>query len=315
VSAACCVPLILLGSKEAGSQVGWVPRPGFSPAEYGWFASNLFYSGLAAIGVLLLAALAWLPRAAPQVRRTAGYLTAAAVVPLAAVWAVSLGTISYFFPRYVLFTLIAVAILAGMAAARLGRVPVIAAVVLIAALGTFDQAAIRGPAAHNWADYPSNSLVNFDYQGAARIVGANARPGDGIAYSDLAITRYMDTDLGVSYYIGGYLRPGVPAPRELFIARTAAQADTRYPILCLDPAHCAGTESRVWLVGAYATWSPFTMIAPAEAAVLKQGYSIRRMWVRTGMTVALLVRRAPHPTPALSRQVTSSRESLKKLLG
>jgi mannosyltransferase len=312
-SAACCIPLILLGSKEAGSQVAWVPHPGFSPAEYGWFASNLFYSSLAAIGVLLLAALAWLPRAAPQVRRTTGYLTAAAVVPLAAVWAVSLGTFSYFFPRYVLFTLIAVAILAGMAAARLGRVPVIAAVVLIAALGAFDQAAIREPAAHNWADYPSNSLVNFDYQGAARIVGTNARPGDGIAYSDLAITRYMDTDLGVSYYIGGYLRPGVPAPRELFIARTAAQVNARYPVPCADPARCVGTESRVWLVGAYATRSPFTMIPPAEAAVLEQDYSIRRMWVRNGMTVVLLVRRAPHPTPALSRQVTATSRATSRI--
>jgi hypothetical protein len=36
------------------------------------------------------------------------------------------------------------------------------------------------------------------------------------------------------------------------------------------------------------------MIPPAEAAVLEQDYSIRRMWVRSGMTVVLLVRRAPH---------------------
>jgi hypothetical protein len=192
----------------------------------------------------------------------------------------------------VLFALIPVAILAGMAAARLGRVRGIAVIVLLAVLGAHDQAVLREPAAHNWGGYRAAAGPDvLDYQGAARIVGTNARPGDGIAYSDLASTRYMDTDLGVSYYIGGYLRPGVPAPRELFIARTAAQVNARYPVPCADPARCVGTGSRVWLVGVYGVRDPFSLVVPAEAAALEQDYSVSRTWETNGLTVALLIRR------------------------
>jgi hypothetical protein len=55
---------------------------------------------------------------------------------------------------------------------------------------------------------------------------------------------------GLQYYLARDVRPGTPLPRELFIARTAAQAGTLYPVPCRHPAACPGQPPRIWIVGA-----------------------------------------------------------------
>lgn len=297
-SVCCCAPVILLGAKEAGTQVKWVPHPGLSIGMYARYGGYLFYSDLAAAGALalLVAAgiLAWALKAEPRIRYVTGCLTASAVIPLAAVWVASQGKHSYFYPRYLLFTLIMVAILIGVAASRLGKIPAIAVIVLLAGLGAGDQLLLREFQSHNWGDYSaSGGPDDYQYQRAARIVGSNARPGDAIVYPDLVHTQYADTDLGTGYYIGRYLRPGVPAPRVLFEAESAAQAHDRYPVQCAHPAECLGGEERIWLAGTLWTpdRDPYALIDSAEAAVLRQHYTLSREWTQKGLTVALLVRR------------------------
>lgn len=281
-SVIACVPLILLGSRQAGGQVGWVSRPGLGSAELARFGANLFYSGRVALAVLVLAALAWATRP-----RVAGYVTAAAVLPLVAVWLVSQAGVSYFLPRYVLFTLIALSVLAGLAVTRPGRLAA-AAIVALAALGAPDQVMIRQPAAHNWSSYPSGAEAGiFEYARAAAIVAEGTRPGDGIAYSR-GRTAWEDMDLGIGYYLRQDLRPGMPAPRELFTAQTPGQAGGLYPAPCAHPERCLDHPDRVWIVGGWPSPDPLRVIPRAESAVLRHHYRISRVWHTGGLTVGLL---------------------------
>lgn len=287
-SVAACVPLILLGSQQAAGQLDWLKRPGLGAAQWAAFGANLFYSGRVAVAVLIVAALAVAARP-----RIAAYLLPAALLPVAAVWLVSQGSVSYFFPRYVLFTLVPLSILAGAAVTRPGRVAAVAALLALAVLGAPDQGMIRQPAAHNWPGYPSGAgAVLFEYGQAAGIIAAGARPGDGIAYSEGA-TAWEVLDLGVGYYLNRDGRPGAPAPRELFVARTPAQAHGLYPVPCADPARCLGQPGRVWIVGGWPSPDPLWVIPRAESAALRHaGYRISRLWHTGGLTVGLLKRSA-----------------------
>lgn len=285
-SVAACVPLILLGSQQAASQLVWLKRPDLGAAEWAAFGASLFYSGRVAVAVLIVAALAAAARP-----RIAAYLLPAALLPVAAVWLVSQGSVSYFFPRYVLFTLVPLSILAGAAVTRPGRVAAVAALMALAVLGAPDQGMIRQPAAHNWPAYPSGSgAVLFEYGQAARIIAAGARPGDGIAYSE-GTTAWEVLDLGVGYYLNQDGGPGAPAPRELFAARTPAQAHGLYPVPCADPARCLGQPGRVWIVGGWPSPNPLWVIPRAESAALRHaGYRVSRLWHTGGLTVGLLTR-------------------------
>jgi mannosyltransferase len=227
----------------------------------------------------------------PGQRDVAGSASAAAVVPLVVVWVVSLGQVSYFFPRYVLFTMIALAILAGIAVARLGRVWGAAALVAVAVLGVADQAMIRQPSAHEWVNYPAGKTVSsYEYAETARVIGEQARPGDGIVYPYEGVWGWEDVDLGVGYYLPSYLGSHVPAPAVLFIAETAVQADALNSVECRVPARCLGREPRVWVVS-YQAAGPLSDMTKAQAALLDRYYAVSRVWHQGVMRVALLLRR------------------------
>lgn len=299
-SVAACAPMVLLSSGQAAFQLSWVPRPSLDPTVLWQFTANLFYSGSVAAAVLVLAALAW----AFRPRMLAGYSTAAALVPLVAVGVLSEGSVSYFYPRYVLFALIPLAIGAGVAVTGisrlrpLSRVPaaggVLAAIVVaaVALAGVHDQAMIRTPDAHNWSAYPAQVIDDsFNYPAMAQVIGENARPGDGIAYPSSINYRFAQPNLGIDYYIGRYLRPRVPEPRLLFAAKTATQANWLYYAPCGVPARCLGNPPRVWLAAPWTAPDPLAMYPAAEEAVLRQHYTISREWPIGNMMVLLLTRR------------------------
>ena len=131
---ATCLPVVLAGSVQAGRQVAWIPRPGLDLADFAFFGRNLFYSTSVATALIILAVLAW-----AVAWREAAFMTALAIGPVAAVWLASQGTYSYFFPRYLLFTVGAWAVLAGIGLSRLdGRIAVVT-VLVIAILSAGDQ--------------------------------------------------------------------------------------------------------------------------------------------------------------------------------
>lgn len=282
-----CLPLALAGSAQARSQITWIPRPGLDLLDIASFGQNLFYSTSVAAALIILAVLAW-----AVARREAAFMTAIAVAPVAAVWLVSQGPYSFFFARYLLLTVAAWAVLAGIALSRLDARIAAVFVLVIAIFGAGNQKVIRETGAHNWSMYPAGYGTYYvDYAGAAAIVASQARAGDGIAYPGLdSGGDWLMIGNGVQYYLSQDLRHRTPVPRELFVAQTAAQANALYPVPCKNPAACMGREQRIWIIGSGDQWDAFGVLTPDQGAALEPDYlPVYRKHV-LGLTVFLLQR-------------------------
>jgi mannosyltransferase len=284
---AACLPLIIVASHEAGGQVGWILRPGLDLPVFSSFARNLFYSTSVAAAFILLAALAWAVD-----RQAAAAATALAVLPVGVVWLVSQGPHSYFFPRYILLTVGAWAMLAGIGLARVDVRMAAAAIVAIAVFGAGDQQVIRTAGAHNWAYYPAGAGGTYpDYAGAARVIARQVRVGDGIVYPAGA-QEWQMIGLGVQYYLEQDLRHGSRVPQELFLAPAAAQLHHLFPVFCAQAVACLGQHRRTWVVVSGDTASPYADVLPAQAAALAGVYRASYRKPVGGMTVFLLVERS-----------------------
>ena len=284
---AACLPLVVLGSAQAANQVKWIPQPGLDLAAFSIFGRNLFYSTSVATALIVLAVLAW-----AVAWQRAAFMTAIAVLPVAAVWLASQGPYSYFFPRYLLLTVGAWAVLAGIALSRLDLKIAVASLAVIAILGAGDQQVIRAPGAHDWSTYPVGRGGSYQgYAQAAQVVARQQRPGDGIVYqSQAGEDKWLMIGYGLEYYLARDLRPGTPLPRQLFIAETGAQAHGLYPLPCQDPAACLGTEPRIWIVASGSPRSPFSAVTRAQAALLRPRYRLSEVRHAPSLTVFLLVR-------------------------
>jgi len=282
---AAYLPLAVVSWHEESGQVGWILRPGLDLAVFSFFARNLFYSTSVAAALILLAILAWAVD-----RRAAAFATAFAVLPVATVWLVSQGPHAFFFPRYLLLTVAAWAMLAGVGLARVD-VRVAAAVILaLAVFGAGDQQVIRSPGAHNWAYYPVGTGVAYpDYAGAAAVIAREARAGDGIVYP-AGGQEWLMIGPGVQYYLERDLGRGGLAPHQLFLAGGVVQLHHLYPVFCKDPAACLGHDLRVWVVVSGDTRNPYEDVTSAQAAVLRSNYQARHRQYVPGLTVFLLVR-------------------------
>jgi len=284
---AACLPLVVLGSAQAADQVKWISRPGLDLAAFSMFGRNLFYSTSVAAALIVLALLAW-----AVAWQQAAFMTAVAVLPVAVVWLASQGPYSYFFPRYLLLTVGAWAILAGIVLSRLDLKVAVAGLAVVAILGAGDQQVIRAPGAHDWTTYPVGRGGSYQgYAQAAQVVARQARPGDGIVYqSQAGAQRWLMIGYGLQYYLARDLPPGTPAPHPLFIAETGAQASGLYPLPCRHPAGCLGAEPRIWIVASGSPRSPYSALTRAQAALLRQHYRLSAVRHAPSMTVFLLVR-------------------------
>jgi mannosyltransferase len=277
----------VLGANQAKSQIGWIARPDHDLTEFAFFGRNLFYSTSVATALIILAILAW-----AVAWRDAAFMTALAIGPVAAVWLISQGSYSYFFPRYLLFTVGAWAVLAGIGLSRLDARIGVSAVLIVAILGAGDQQVIRETGAHSWSFYPVGPGGYYmDYAGAAALVARQARAGDGIIYqAERHGDRWLMVGYGLQYYLARDMPNGLAVPRELLVARTAAQADTLYPEPCQNPAACLGAEPRIWVIGVGRQKSPYQAVTPAQAAVLRPRYRLSLVKHQRGLTTFLLTR-------------------------
>jgi mannosyltransferase len=284
---AACLPLAMVGAAQAHNQITWIPRPGLELDDFAFFGRNLFYSTSVAAALIILAVLAW-----SVAWREAAFMTAVAIVPVAAVWLASQGPYSYFFPRYLLLTVGAWAILAGIGLSRLDVRVAIAAICVIAVLSAGDQQVVRETGAHSWPSYPLGYGGSYvDYAAAASVVARQARNGDGIVYQAQAQQQsWVMIGDGLQYYLAGDMRHGVRVPRELFIAETAAKAGTLYPVPCPHPAACLGQEPRIWVVASGYAKSPYQAVTPAQAVLLSPHYRLSYLKHVRSLTVFLLVR-------------------------
>jgi mannosyltransferase len=285
VGCLACAPMAIIGLGQASDQLGWLPRPGLSLSAFSFFGRNLFYSTAAAAALIIVGVLAW-----AVAWRTAAFVTGIAIAPVIVLWVASQSQVSYFFPRYLLLTVGAWAILAGITLSKLDARVAVAAVLVFGILGAGDQHVIRSPGAHNWAEYPLGDTTDYwDFAGAAQIVADRIHPGDGIVYP-ASPDRWQLVDYGLEYYLSQDL-PAAKMPREVFVARSAAKAGTLYSILCAHPARCLDGAPRVWVIGSGIVRNPWRDLPGNEIAALKPDYRVGRVRHLHGLSIFLLTRR------------------------
>jgi Predicted membrane protein len=278
VAAAVAFPVLRLAMAQAERQITWVPR---IPTVETW--QGTVASVEVGYAMLALAVAAWV-----RPRRGHAVITAVVAVPMLAVWAYSqFQTINYFYPRYLLFTLPAVAVLvgAGLAAFRWRWAPV-AGLLTIALLGLPDHVAVRSHLSHGWYTYPQARppLTDLDYPAAARIIAEGYRPGDGVVYQRDGFWWRM-IDVGVEHYL-----PDSVQLRDVFLQTTAADS---YELMAREcAAECLGAEPRLWVVVAGHTDDVTTEFAPVRTEALRSAYVQTWLAHPSGLTVGLLERRS-----------------------
>ncbi|WP_439427210.1 glycosyltransferase family 39 protein [Micromonospora sp. LA-10] len=305
-------PLALVARGQRGRQLDWVD-PARLP-DLAALPGALAQSGVVGGFVLALAALG-----VARLGRRALLPAAAVLLPVLLVFAAG-AMVPLWVTRYLIFTVPFACVLAGaaLAAARVtpapartpatatpaepartatpaaagrtaapveaeqgptssrGRVAAgIAVVVLAGLLGLPDQAALRRT--HEW---PRSAPV--DYAGAARVIGAEQRPGDAIVYAPR--DSWLFPDLGVAYHLGSRL------PRDVLVVRDQRQDASLWAVECDDPARCLAGVDRVWLVVTGRRTDPVAAVPGAKGDALRAGYTVRQVWPRPGITVALLAR-------------------------
>lgn len=264
------VPVVVLGRAQTARQIWWISKP--EPWGLIDIWSQLFYSGLCAGTVLLLAL------AACQERRDAVvFCTVSAIAPVLLIWAVSHGHISYFYFRYMLFTLPALAMLAGaglVTGAQSRRV--IASVLAVLALLTLsEQKSVREPLAHYWSGGP-------DFAAAARTIQQGYVSGDAIVYNRV---QEEALSLGVSYYLPRDLKL-----RDVFLSESPIRRNDLAATECPEPARCLRGEKRIWVVVEGNAPNPLQGLPLTQAAALQAHYKVSEEARPTGLTVSLMVR-------------------------
>ncbi|MGW8953892.1 glycosyltransferase family 39 protein [Streptomyces sp. NPDC055709] len=294
-------PLLVLGLRQQGRQIAWV-RPATLGTLVGiddrfaqgtWVGAQVFYSGPAAALVLLLAAAAWM---LPGRRRIAAILTGFALLPVLAVWCLSFTGTSYFVPRYLIFTLVPWALLAGVTLAAIRWRTVTTVMVLaVAAVGLGNQIDLRKVGAHDDLLYPAvNPLSNHPaswtaYDQAAAVIDAGRKPGDAVAYGGRGMWL---TDTGLRYHLGDRLPP------DVFVNRTAAELGELNASECADYAARLGESppARIWMVTVGENSHAFTSdpvkkeppMPETKITALRAHYETGRTWSLPGLTVTLL---------------------------
>jgi mannosyltransferase len=308
-------PIVIEGHAQSASQIGQQPVPHVAAllGVIDGLWPELFASTPVAVAVILLALASVLTLAGARQRVLAGYALAGGIFPIVAVWLISQGPDSYWTFRYMLFTVPAWSVAAGLGVAVTAeRVPRLrwprlrlprfapawrpgyaavatALVVAVAALGAHDQLAIRKPLAHNLWAFPV-TMANgepVDYRAAAAVIAANQRPGDGIVYQ-VDDQNHYEVDAAIGYYLRGR-----PIPKAVFQAETPAQADALQPVECASPSTCLTGTPRIWLVYVDRLTrnasNPFTAIPGNEESYLEsRGYLTQTLYQEDGITVALL---------------------------
>lgn len=259
------LPLVALGLSQRDEQLGWIGR--LDAAEV--LAAPGGVVGSAAVGFLLLGlamAARW-----PD-RRLAREFAALAVLPPAVLLAVSSATSSMWVPRYVIFV---VAPLCLLAAAGLRGRPwrTGLAVLATAVVSVPVHADIRGPASHQ----------GLNFRTAVAIISDRQRPGDGIVFG-----RVGTWSLRAGF---DYQTRGRQAPADLLVQRSAAEVGHLSARECADPVVCIGTTSRVWYLGQRRTGNALEDLGARNADALRDTYRLVSVWPLDRGAVALFERR------------------------
>ncbi|MGW2703693.1 glycosyltransferase family 39 protein [Streptomyces sp. NPDC001340] len=269
VGLASLIPVVSLGRAQTVRQIYWIAKPTAWSLVDIW--PQLFYTGSCAGAMILLAMIAYRER-----RDAVVFCAVSAVAPVFLVWAVSHGQVSYFYFRYMLFTLPAFAVLAGagLAAAARSRLMFTSAFVALALLTAPEQASMREPLAHYWSGGP-------DFAAAARTIQKYYVPGDAVVYPRMEEEAIA---LGVRYYLPRDLKL-----RDVFLAESPVHRNDLAAAECPQPARCLRGEKRIWLVVRGDGTDPLNGLPTNQSTALRARYRLYGVERPSGLAVALLV--------------------------
>ncbi|MEU9782930.1 glycosyltransferase family 39 protein [Streptomyces phaeochromogenes] len=257
------VPMAVSGSGQSG-QIAW-NNPGIDDLMD--FPMNLFGSWAVAVPVMALG--------------TVGLFFAGRLaLPLAA-WIVLPPLVTYvtaaqlhlFLPRYLLFTAPAWVLLAAVAVVRIAG-PVAGAKagtgaaarrgfgwVLVAAT----VAGIAFQSLPGIRETRQNALGEPDFRGAAQLIEAGQKKGDGIVFSGVQTERRaMDYEL----------RDDTGRPKDWLMYRTPQERGSFDAAECPHPAKCLAKADRLWLVSTTLDGKPFSGMPKTSATVIQRSFKV-----------------------------------------
>lgn len=262
-------PLALLGVGQRNRQLDWVSTP--TLWELPGLPGSVFQTASVGGAMVALAAVG-----CAAMGRWGIALGASVLLPAAVLFVAGLIT-PLWVPRYLVFTVPFVCLLAAAALTPLHVGGALAVVAIVGLLGAPAQAALRRT--HEW---PRSQPV--DYAAAARIIATETKPGDGIVYSPRDSWKFLDT--AVAYH----LRDN--RPRDVLGVRDQVQRASLWAAECDQPARCLASADRVWLLVTGAKTDPLKDVADPKGGALRAAYSVDQVWTPPGLTVALLTRHA-----------------------
>lgn len=268
------LPLIALSIGQTG-QVSWIPESSVRTV----IALPEKLTSAAAVGGFLVA----LAVLAYSRRRSSVLVLSWLVVPPAVLF-VAAQFHELFWYRYLLFTMPALVLAAGITLARAKLVPIVAGLVALAALGANINLFYRWPDGHE-----------HDTRGVGALIAAEYRPGDAVAYAlHEPVVPWEARDV-VARYV-----PADRRPRDAFALVGQRAGDNFLAEECPDDqlVRCLADAPRVWVVrfedkklaDPLKNLTDPAKESGAKERLLRDGYRLERAWAKRAFTVGLYVR-------------------------
>ncbi|MET9787330.1 glycosyltransferase family 39 protein [Streptomyces canus] len=257
------IPAAISGSGQSG-QIAW-NNPVLKDLID--FPKNLFGAWAVAVPVMALGALGLF-----FAGRRALPLAVWIVLPPLATY-VTAAQLHLFLPRYLLFTAPAWVLLAAVAVVRIAG-PVAGAKAGTGAaarrgLGwVLVAAAVAGIAFQSLPgirETRQNALGEPDFRGAAQLIEAGQKKGDGIVFSGvMSERRAMDYEL----------RDDAGRPRDSLMYRTPQELGSFGALECPDSARCLAKADRLWLVSTTLDGQPFSGMPKTTATAIQKSFKV-----------------------------------------
>jgi mannosyltransferase len=197
---------------------------------------------------------------------------ALAVVPVVVLLALSL-EVTFLRSRYLQFTILGWALLAGATMSRFGRPEAVALLLGILVLGLPAQLDRRSA---------TRNAENPDYRAIVRIMEDRTREGDAIVMP----RERRSFRVGLQVHL-----PDEAWPEDVLAIRSAAAAGALDSLEC-QPATCIGSPRRIWVGCHGACRDPLSGINSETAeALTEKGYAPDRVWHVEGGAISLYTRR------------------------
>ncbi|WP_018351052.1 glycosyltransferase family 39 protein [Longispora albida] len=260
-------PLAWLSAQQR-TQVSWIPPPTLRAVIT---LPDRVAGGAAVAGFLLALAILAISKRRVSVLAISWALVPPLILLLCA------PVVNLFWWRYLLFTVPALALLAGFALARARTVPLVLGLLTLGAIGMYPSVSYRAPDGHE-----------HDTRGAAAVIAAHSRPGDAIAYAlNEPVVPWEARDL-VARYV-----PGARQPRDAFALTPQRTAGNFLATECppADLSGCLGGAPRLWIIRYESHPDPLAGIGTEKEALLRSQYTLEQLWTPRSFTVALYARK------------------------